>query len=141
MSGPVAAHGGLDVRSSESSPAGWTVLIVRGDLDNVSAPRLRERLVDECLAGRTRLILDLRQVQFIDSTGLGVVVGGLRRCLDRGGSLRVVAENLAVLRLLRVTGLARVLPPHPDVDAAAAAPEVAASAYADVPLERPRTAR
>jgi len=108
------------IRVSEHE--GWTVVGVDGELDIYTAPRLREELVDLIGAGRRRLIVDMDGVTFIDSTGLGVLIGALKRLHAVKGELRVVATAEPVLRLMRVTGLNRVFGVFACVDAAVASP-------------------
>ena len=98
--------------------AGWVVITITGDLDIVSAPRLREEMLDAISNGGTRLILDLTTTTFIDSTGIGVIVGAHKRLTAQGGALRIATESRAILEPLRITGLHRVLPCYPSVEAA-----------------------
>lgn len=93
----------------------WTVLAVRGEVDVATAPRLRERLVELVGEGRTRVIVDLDGVEFLDSTGLGVLVGALKRVRDHGGDLRVVCTVPRILKVFEITGLAEVLGVRPTV--------------------------
>ncbi|NHC47192.1 STAS domain-containing protein [Motilibacter aurantiacus] len=89
------------------------VLSVSGELEAAGAPVLRGAVTD-ALAQRARgLVIDLRGVGFVDSAGLGVLVGALKRCRERGGELAVVSTTPMFLRTLRVTGLARILPTFP----------------------------
>ena len=81
-----------------------------GEVDLSGAPRLREALSDHLAAGRTHLLMDLRAVTFIDSTGLGVLVGAGKKAFGLGGSLRIVCDNPRVVRLLAITGISRSLP-------------------------------
>jgi anti-sigma B factor antagonist len=94
--------------------AGYAVVEVAGEVDVASAPELRDCLQQTIDAGSRQLVVDLRRISFIDSVGLGVLVGAqrrLRRHGHDGGVHLVVAEGL-VLRVLRVTGLDRVFPLH-----------------------------
>jgi anti-sigma B factor antagonist len=97
---------------------GVLVLCVTGDLDMVSAPMLRGALLDPNLDPTCPLIVDLRTVTFIDSTGLSALVAGSRRFADAGGQMRVVVTSPHVLGVLRVTGLTEVLDLFPDVASA-----------------------
>lgn len=97
------------------------VVHVRGDVDVASAPSMRQAIDHLIVSGHRRLVLDLTEVSFIDSTGLGVVVGRLKGLRREGGSLVVAASHERVLRVLTITGLDTVLVVEPDVERALAA--------------------
>ena len=98
----------------------WTVVTVAGELDVVGGPELREAVITEVTGGRHRLVLDLGGVDFIDSFGLGVVVGALKRVRLLDGDLRVVVPEPRVRRVFEVCDLDRVFELHPTVDDAVA---------------------
>jgi anti-sigma B factor antagonist len=91
------------------------VIQVTGEVDAHTAPLLRQRMLDLTANGVVHIIADLRRVDFLDSTGLGVLVGGLKRLREHGGSLAPVINATSILRVLQVTGLTAVLPPQPSV--------------------------
>lgn len=91
------------------------VLQITGELDAYTAPVLRDRMRDLTAVGVRYVIADLRQVDFLDSTGLGVLIGGLKRFREHGGSLAPVAGQTRILKIFQITGLTSVLPPHPTV--------------------------
>jgi anti-sigma B factor antagonist len=90
--------------------AGVCTIALEGEVDVYTAPRLREQLVvlvaDDC----SNLIVDLTKVDFIDSSGLGVLVGTLRRVREKGGAMRIVCTRDSILKLFRITGLDKVFP-------------------------------
>ena len=94
-----------------------TLVACRGDLDLVTAPDLRECLVKVIDEG-ARIVVDLEAVDFLDSAGLGILVGGLKRARTKGGELELVCTSQDVLKPLEITGLDRVFTIHPGRDAA-----------------------
>ena len=98
-----------------------TVLEVGGEVDVYTAPRLRERLLELIDGGVRQVIVDLGRVDFLDSTGLGVLVGGLKRVRAHEGSLRLVCNQERILKIFRITGLTKVFPIHTSVEEAVAA--------------------
>lgn len=84
------------------------VVSLQGDLDLWSAPQLKSVLSDLVAAGRSRLVLDLGRVGFMDSTGLGVMVG-IHRRLDEEDRMAIAAAAPSVLRVFELSGLANAL--------------------------------
>ncbi len=91
------------------------VLRITGELDAYTAPFLRDRMRDLTAVGVRHVIADLRRVDFLDSTGLGVLVGGLKRFREHGGSLAPVVTKSSILKIFQITGLTSVLPPRSSV--------------------------
>lgn len=100
------------------SRAGWTVIAVVGELEMATAPRLRQAVVTEVSEGRAELVLDLQGVPFVDSTGLGVVVGALKRVRSQQGRLVVAGLVPRVRSLFELTRLDEIIDLYDDVDAA-----------------------
>ncbi len=98
---------------------GATVVHCDGRLNMVAAPRLKGSLDELVAEGRTRLVVDLSRTAFIDSSGLGALIAGLKRARQVGGDLRIAAANDQVRTVLGLTNLDRVLKPYDDVSAAA----------------------
>lgn len=99
-----------------------TVISVTGEIDVYTAPTLRERLNELVAAGHYDLVVDMGGVDFLDSTGLGVLVGGLKRARSHDGSLRLVCDQEKILKVFRITGLTKVFPIHPTLQDALAVP-------------------
>jgi anti-sigma B factor antagonist len=83
------------------------VLQVSGEVDVYTATLLREQMRELAAKGAVHLIADLSQVDFLDSTGLGALVGGLRRLREGGGSLALVISTPRILRIFQITGLTK----------------------------------
>jgi anti-sigma B factor antagonist len=110
----------MEVRTEVSDVAGWTVVSIYGELDVATAPSLREQLIGLVGDGSTKLVLDLEGVDFLDSTGLGVIVSALKRARTNGGDLRLVCTQARIRRLFEITGLDKAVPLLPSLDAAVA---------------------
>ncbi|MGH9070271.1 MAG: STAS domain-containing protein [Acidimicrobiales bacterium] len=103
------------------SAAPCAVLAVRGEVDVYTAPRLRESLVELVGGGTNRIVVDLEGVEFLDSTGIGVLVGGLKRVRTHGGELALVCTQQRLLKVFEITGLRAIFSIHDTVGAATAA--------------------
>jgi anti-sigma B factor antagonist len=84
------------------------VVHVAGDLDCYSSPQLRSTFLELVAEGHRQVVLDVGATNFVDSTGLGVLVGGVRRFRQEGGDLVLRSPSPATVRLLEVTGLTSV---------------------------------
>jgi anti-sigma B factor antagonist len=94
---------------------GCAVLQVTGEVDVYTAPMLREQIRELAATGAVHLIADLGRVDFLDSTGLGALVGGLRRLRQAGGSLVLVISTPRILRIFQITGLTKAFAAQPSV--------------------------
>jgi len=82
--------------------------------------RLKSRLIDLVDQGQYQIIVDLEAVDFMDSSGLGVLVGGLKRVRARDGAVHIVCTKEKILKIFRITGLTKVFQIHDDQNAAVA---------------------
>jgi anti-sigma B factor antagonist len=105
----------LSLRARNDITADAAVLEVGGEVDAYSAPKLRERIDEIVDNGEHHLVVDLGGVDFIDSTGLGVLVSGHNKAREAGGRLDLVCNVDRVIKLLRITGLDDVFAIHPSV--------------------------
>ena len=102
----------------------WTVLRVSGELDLVTSPALRQRVHDAVAEGRHSLVLDLSEVYFCDSSGVGVLIASRRLIRSCRGELRLIlpaqgaADGSHVNRVLGALGVRRLFEVHPDLDSA-----------------------
>jgi anti-sigma B factor antagonist len=109
----------MDLSLDSRQAGGRTVVVVGGEIDVYTAPKLRDRLVDLVNAGNYHLVIDLEDVDFLDSTGLGVLVGALKRVRVHQGSLRLVCTQERLVKIFTITGLAKVFAIYDSVEAAA----------------------
>jgi anti-sigma B factor antagonist len=106
----------IDVRTDDD---GHTHLFaLHGDLDVATSPALRAALMDAASAEQQNIIVDLSHLAFLDSTGLGALIGANKRAKEGGGEVQLVAQEGQILRLLRITGLLDVFRVYPSVEAA-----------------------
>ena len=95
----------VDVRTEGRA----TIVVVSGELDLASSPELQEQLDRVWESDPELLVIDLRQLEFMDSTGLSIIVGAHQRMAEKGQSLSLVRGSPQVQRLLDLTGVAERL--------------------------------
>src|SRR5262245_8599212 len=105
---------------TRTSQDGIEVITVDGDIDVHSAPYLREALIDVINDGQYHTVIDLERCEYLDSTGMGVLVGGLKRHRAHDGTLSLVCTVPRLLTVLRITGLTKVFAIHDSLDSAVA---------------------
>ncbi len=91
-----------------------------GELDAYTAPELRDALDGELEAGNATLVVDLGELTYLDSTGLGILVGTAKQCRQAGGDLAVACARPNLLKIFQISGTHEILNLSPDVEAAAA---------------------
>ena len=111
----------MDLKLGHYARDGIEVIDVRGEIDIYTAPRLRELLINLVSRGSYQLVVNLDKVGFLDSTGLGVLVGGLKRVRAHDGSLNLVCTQERILKIFRIAGLTEVFGIYATVDQALAA--------------------
>src|SRR4051794_29763035 len=84
------------------------VLRIAGEIDVYTSPKLREQVIELLDKDAFHIIADMRGVEFLDSTGLGALVGSLKRLRMREGSLKLVLDTERIQRVFRITGLTSV---------------------------------
>ena len=109
----------MDITVDERE-GGVAVVTLTGRLDLLSAPQVKTRLAEEVAAGRKKIVVDLGDVSFIDSSGLGALIGGLKAARVAGGDLRIARATEQAQVILRLTTLDRVMKPYGGLDEALA---------------------
>jgi anti-sigma B factor antagonist len=104
----------IDVQTSDDGMTHFFVL--HGDLDVATSPALRAMLVDAASNGKHHIIVDLSSLEFLDSTGLGALIGANKRAQESGGEVRLVTQEGQILRLLSITGLLDIFRVYPSID-------------------------
>ena len=94
------------------------VLAVRGEIDLFTAPELKQVLAESIEAGRIRIIVDLTETTFLDSTALGVLIGAVKRLRSRDGALAIVNIDDNIAKTFEITGLDQIFTILPSRDEA-----------------------
>ncbi|GLU47211.1 STAS domain-containing protein [Nocardiopsis ansamitocini] len=98
----------MDLKLDHYTENDTEIVVVEGEIDVYTAPRLRELLIDLVNKGNFHLVVNMEKVEFLDSTGLGVLVGGLKRVRAHDGTLDLVCTQERILKIFRITGLTKV---------------------------------
>mgnify|MGYP001447734244 CR=1 FL=1 len=110
----------MDVAVTSRESGDRTVIEVKGEIDVYTAPVLREDITNLVDTEHTNIVVDLTQVSFMDSTGLGVLVGALKKVRTLGGDLALVISEEKILKVFRITALTQVFSIHATLEDALA---------------------
>ncbi|MBV9104320.1 MAG: STAS domain-containing protein [Candidatus Eremiobacteraeota bacterium] len=108
----------IDVQQTKDGAA--QLFTLRGSMDIATSPTVRDALLGAAARGQHEIIVDLTNVDFLDSTGLGALIGAHKRAKEEGGQVRLIVQEGQILRLLRITGLLGVFGVYHDVESALA---------------------
>ena len=100
----------MDLKIDVGEKNGVVLLKLNGEVDVYTAPKLKSRLVDLVDQGKFKIVVDLEEVDFMDSSGLGVLVGGLKRVRSHDGAIALICTQENILKIFRITGLVKVFP-------------------------------
>ena len=98
----------MDLSLETREQDGHTVVVVGGEIDVYTAPKLRDKITELVNGGHHDLVVDMENVDFLDSTGLGVLVGGLKKLRAHDGSMQLICTQERLLKIFRITQLAKV---------------------------------
>ena len=106
----------VDLTLATREEDGRAIVAVGGEIDVYTAPKLRDQITELVSGGSYNIVIDLEAVEFLDSTGLGVLVGGLKKVRAHDGSLELICTQDRLLKIFRITGLAKVFVIHDSID-------------------------
>ena len=109
----------LEIRVDRAEETDYVQLCPEGELDAYSVAQFREAFAE--LGDELRLIVNLGGVQFMDSAGLGALIGGIRKVRENDGAIAVFCDRANITRLLHTTGFDRIVPVSEELVAAVAA--------------------
>ena len=99
----------MNLRVETTTPRENVAIVsLTGEVDVYTSPRLKQEIVDLLNQGLTRIVVDTTKVEYLDSTGLGVLIGGLKRARERDGDLRLICDSPRILRIFEITGLTKI---------------------------------
>ncbi len=94
----------INVRKSDTVD----VVELGGEIDVYTSPKVKDAITDLIDQGHYQLIISLEKVRYIDSTGLGVLIGGLKRVREHGGAVNLVCTNPQIRKIFDITGLVKI---------------------------------
>jgi anti-sigma B factor antagonist len=109
----------VEVREPDGAP-GPSVVELNGEIDVYTSPKVKETISDLIDKGHYSLVINLENVRYIDSTGLGVLIGGLKRVREHSGSVNLVCTNPQIKKIFDITGLSKIFGIFDDEKAACA---------------------
>jgi anti-sigma B factor antagonist len=99
----------MNLRVETQKPReGVAVIRLGGEVDVYTSPRVKQEILDLLNGGISKIVVDLTGVDYLDSTGLGVLIGGLKRSRERDGDLKLICDNVRILRIFEITGLTKI---------------------------------
>jgi anti-sigma B factor antagonist len=105
----------VDVRASKGDT--YTVDL-NGEIDVYTSPKVKDAIGELIDKGHYNLVINLEKVRYIDSTGLGVLIGGLKRVREHGGTVNLVCTNPQIKKIFDITGLVKIFGIFDDENAA-----------------------
>ena len=109
----------FDIKTEQLSDSAY-VISLAGEVDLYTAPEFKQQLLEVIAQGASNVIVDFSNTTFIDSTTLGVLVGGVKRLRTNDGQLTLVCSDRNITKIFEITGLDRVFTIYPSRDEAVA---------------------
>ena len=112
----------MDIKVDVREAKGDTYVVdLNGEIDVYTSPKVKDAIGELIDKGHYNLVINLESVRYIDSTGLGVLIGGLKRVREHGGTVNLVCTNPQIKKIFDITGLVKIFGIYDDEDAAAKA--------------------
>ncbi|HEY8322330.1 MAG TPA: STAS domain-containing protein [Candidatus Baltobacteraceae bacterium] len=109
----------MDIKVNVRETDGETNIVeLAGEIDVYTSPKVKDALGELIDRGVYNLVIDLEKVRYIDSTGLGVLIGGLKRVREHGGTVNLVCTNPQIKKIFDITGLVKIFGIYDSEDAA-----------------------
>src|SRR5579863_6022574 len=99
----------VDIKVTVKALEGDTYAVeLGGEIDVYTSPKVKDAITELIDSGHYNLVINLEKVRYIDSTGLGVLIGGLKRVREHGGSVNLVCTNPQIRKIFDITGLVKI---------------------------------
>ncbi len=109
----------MDIKLSVREVSGDAYVVdLNGEIDVYTSPKVKDAISELIDQGHYNLVINLEKVRYIDSTGLGVLIGGLKRVREHGGTVSLVCTNPQIKKIFDITGLVKIFGIFDDEDAA-----------------------
>jgi len=109
----------VDIKVNIREAKGDSYIVdLNGEIDVYTSPKVKDAVGDLIDKGHYNLIINLEKVRYIDSTGLGVLIGGLKRVREHGGTVNLVCTNPQIKKIFDITGLVKIFGIFDDEEAA-----------------------
>ncbi len=109
----------MDIKVNVRETQGESYVVdLNGEIDVYTSPKVKDASGDLIDKGHYNLVINLEKVRYIDSTGLGVLIGGLKRVREHGGTVNLVCTNPQIKKIFDITGLVKIFGIYDDEDAA-----------------------
>jgi anti-sigma B factor antagonist len=105
----------VTIQTAQDEPC---IVVIRGEMDVFTSPEVKEALAQQVLDGHRQFVIDLSRVSYIDSTGLGALIAGLKGARENDGSIAIVTSNAQISRIFEITGLTKIFSMFDSVDRA-----------------------
>jgi anti-sigma B factor antagonist len=109
----------MDLQIRTRTQEGIPVIQLSGEVDAYTCSRFRDAMIDAIEQGHPSIVVSMTDVEYIDSSGLGTLVGGLKRSSEKGGRIAVVCNSSQIRKVFEITGLEKVFPLFEDETEAA----------------------
>lgn len=109
----------MDIKVQVREAQGGTYVVdLNGEIDVYTSPKVKDAIGELIDKGHYNLVINLEKVRYIDSTGLGVLIGGLKRVREHGGTVNLVCTNPQIKKIFDITGLVKIFGIYDDEEAA-----------------------
>lgn len=98
----------MDIKVETKDVKNGHIISVQGEIDVYTSPRVKETINELIEKENYNLIINLEEVRYIDSTGLGVLIGALKRVREHNGSINLICTNPQIKKIFNITGLVKI---------------------------------